>query len=176
MLGAVFPPFHLTWGQTMVEVMKIMVISFKRSLAHTSALSAPKPAAGHLWPTPLPKTPGHSQSSLGQSLVGSLFLSSGSWWARSLFVPSKSLFPQSCVSFCGSMVGLMMTSSKRAYTIARYATPRAPAPAAVHCWPIPPQETPKHSFVSVSVGSLGPGAHKVCLSPLSISGKYGVWF
>ena len=32
------------------------------------------------------------------------------------------------------------------------------------------QETLKHSSVSVSVGSLGPGAHKVCLSPLSIPG------
>ena len=30
------------------------------------------------------------------------------------------------------------------------------------------------SSVSVSVGSLGPGAHKVCLSPLSISGGNGV--
>ena len=29
-------------------------------------------------------------------------------------------------------------------------------------------------YGSVSVGSLGPGAHKVCLSPLSVSGKYGV--
>ena len=32
----------------------------------------------------------------------------------------------------------------------------------------------KHSSVSVSVGSLGPGMHKVCLSPLSISDGYGV--
>ena len=32
------------------------------------------------------------------------------------------------------------------------------------------QETLKHSSVSVSVGSLGPGSHKVCLSPPSISG------
>ena len=40
----------------------------------------------------------------------------------------------------------------------------------------PPQEMLKHSSVSVSVGSLGPGAHKVCLSPLSISGENGVWF
>ena len=34
-----------------------------------------------------------------------------------LFVPSKSLFPQSCVSSGSSMVGLMATSSKRAYAI-----------------------------------------------------------
>ena len=52
---------------------------------------------------------------------------------RVLSVPSKSLFPQSCVSSGGSMVGLMATSSKRAYAIPRSAAPRAPAPAAVHC-------------------------------------------
>ena len=34
-----------------------------------------------------------------------------------LFVPSKSLFPQSCVSSAGSMVGLIATSSKRACAI-----------------------------------------------------------
>ena len=34
-----------------------------------------------------------------------------------LFVPSKSLFPQSCVSSGSSMVGLMATPSKRAYAI-----------------------------------------------------------
>ena len=40
-----------------------------------------------------------------------------------LFVPSKSLFPQFSVSSGGSMVGLMVTSSKRVY-----ATPRSDAP------------------------------------------------
>ena len=50
-----------------------------------------------------------------------------------LFVPSKSLFPKSCVSSGGTMGGLMVTSSKRAYAIPRSAAPRAPAPAAVHC-------------------------------------------
>ena len=74
------------------------------------------------------------------------------------------------------MAGLMATSPKRAYVIPRSTAPSASVPAAAHCWPIPPQETPKHSPVSVSVGPLGPGAHKVCLSPLSISGGYGVWF
>ena len=69
------PSLLLTWGQTMVEVMKIMVTSFKRTHACTPALSAPSPAAGHHRPTPLLETPGHSQASLGQSLVGSLFLS-----------------------------------------------------------------------------------------------------
>ena len=72
------------------------------------------------------------------------------------------------------MVGLIVTSSKRAYATPRSAAPRAPAPAAVHCRPITSQETLKHSSVSVSVGSLGPGVHKVCLSPLSVSGGYGI--
>ena len=50
-----------------------------------------------------------------------------------LFVPSKSLFSQSCVSSGGSMGGLMVTSSKRAYAIPRSAAPRAPAPVTGHC-------------------------------------------
>ena len=44
-----------------------------------------------------------------------------------LFVPSKSLFPQSCVSSGGPMVGLMVTSSRRAYAILRSTAPRTPA-------------------------------------------------
>ena len=65
--------------------------------------------------------------SLGQSLVWSPLLSPGSSAHRVLFVPSQCLFPQSCVSSGGSMVGLMVTSSKRAYAIPRSTAPRAPA-------------------------------------------------
>ena len=50
-----------------------------------------------------------------------------------LFLPSKSLFPQSCVSSGASMVGLMVTSSKRTYAILKSAAPRASAPVAGHC-------------------------------------------
>ena len=80
----------------MVEVMKMMKASFRRSHAHTAILSGPSPAAGHRQPTPLPETPGHSQASLGQSLVGSLLLSPGFWCTHCPVVPSKSLFPQFC--------------------------------------------------------------------------------
>ena len=69
----------------------------------------------------------------GQSLVGSLLLSPGPGVHKVLFVPSKGLFPQSCVSSGCSMVGLMMTSSKRAYAICRSAAPRSPALVAGHC-------------------------------------------
>ena len=117
----------------MVKVMKIMVTSFKRSCAHIVLLSAPNPAAGHCQPTPPLVTPGHSQASLGQSLVGSLLLSLRPGVHKFSFVPSKSLFPQVCVSSGGSMVGIMATSFKRAYVIPRFAAPRVPAPAAGHC-------------------------------------------
>ena len=125
------PSLLFTWDQTMMEVMKIMASSFKGSHAHTATLNAPNSAAGHHQPTPPPETPGYSQASLGQSLVGSLLLGFGVH--KVLFVPSKSLFPQSCVSSGGSVVGLMVTSSKGAYVIPRSTVPRAPPPSAVHC-------------------------------------------
>ena len=73
------PSLLLTWEQSMVEVIKITGTSFKRSHACTATFSAPNPAAGHCQPTPPPETAGHSQASLGQSLVGSLLLSPGFW-------------------------------------------------------------------------------------------------
>ena len=92
-----------------------------------------------------------------------------------LFVTSKSLFPQSCVSSGGFMVRLMMTSSKRAYATPRSVAPRAPAPVAGHCWPVPPQETPKHSKRGLAQYLWGLlVCTRFCLSPLSISGRYGV--
>ena len=59
--------------------MKIMATSFKKFRACTVALSAPNTAGGHRQPMSLPETPGHSQASLGQSLVGSLLFSPASW-------------------------------------------------------------------------------------------------
>ena len=77
-----------------------MVTSFKISQAYTATLSAPNPAAGHHEPTPLQETPGHSQTSLGQSLVGSLLLSPGVQGSVCVLQESIS---QSCVSSGSSM-------------------------------------------------------------------------
>ena len=74
------PSLLFTWGQTLVQVMKIMGTSFKRSHACTATHSAPSPAAGHCRPMPPLETPGHSWESLGQSLVVSLLLSPRSWF------------------------------------------------------------------------------------------------
>ena len=98
MCGAVFPPCYLTWGQTMVEVMKIMATSFKRSHARTAARSSPtlqqatndpclcwrlRDTHGQVWVTLFW---GHWSFLLGPGVH------------KVLFVPSKSLFPQSCRS------------------------------------------------------------------------------
>ena len=77
----------------MVEVMNMMVTSFKKFDAHTATCSAPDPATGHHQPTPPPETPGHSWANLCQSLVGSLLISPGPGVHKVFFVPSKSLFP-----------------------------------------------------------------------------------
>ena len=84
--------------------MKIMATSFKGFHACSAILSAPNPVAGTANP--------HLQRLLdthGQVWVSllkdhcSFLLGPGAH--KVLFVPSKSLFPQSCVSSGGSMVG-----------------------------------------------------------------------
>ena len=111
------PSLLFTWDQTMVEVMKIMVTSFKRSHACTATLSAPNPEAGHHKPMPLLETPGHSQVYLCQSVMGSQFFSPGSWCIQGSVCGLQEFISQSCVSSCSSMVELMATSFKRAYAI-----------------------------------------------------------
>ena len=100
---SLFPPCCLTWDQTMVELMKIMMTSFKRSPACTATLSAPDPAVGHHWPTPPPETPGHSQASLGQSLVGSLLLSPGSWCSQGFVCALQESVSPVLYKFCNQI-------------------------------------------------------------------------
>ena len=114
----------------MVEVMKIMETSSKRSHADTAALSAPnlqQATADPCLHQRLLDTHGHVWVSL---LWGHCSFLLGPGAHKVLFVPSKGLFPQVCVSSGSSMVGLVVTSSKRAYAIPRSAAPRASAPVA----------------------------------------------
>ena len=53
------PSLLFAWGQTVMEVMKIMATSFKRSHAPTAALSAADPAVGQCGPKPPLETSGH---------------------------------------------------------------------------------------------------------------------
>ena len=123
----------------MVEVMKIMVTSLKRSHACTAKLSAPNPAAGHHDPRlhwRLPDTHRQVRDSL---LWGHCSFLLGPGAQGSVCALQESI-SQSGVSSGGSMVGLMATSSKRANAIPRSAAPRAPVPEADHRRPVPPQE------------------------------------
>ena len=131
---------------------------------------SPDPAAGHRRPTPLPETPGSPQASLGRSPVGPLLLSPGSWCTQGSLCARQESVSQSCGSSGGSMVGLMATSSKRPlpHPGLLHLSPR---PAAGPCRPAPPQEALRQLWLSLRGV---PGAHKFCLSLLSISGGYGV--
>ena len=114
----------LTWGQTMVEKGPM------QTLLHSVPPLLQQAAANPGLRQRLLGTPGQVWVSL---LWGHCSFLPGPGLHKVLFVPSKSLFPQSCVSSDSSMVGLLATSSKRAYATPRSAAPRAPAPAAGHC-------------------------------------------
>ena len=146
----VFPPCCLTWGQTMVEVMKIMAASFKRFRSLTAASSASHPEAGHRRPTPPPETPGYSWACLGQFSVGSLLLSPGSLCIQGFICGFQVYlcFPSPVCS--GGSGGVNGDLLQEGLCCTRFAIPVAPA--AGHCWPIPPKETLRHSSGSVSVG------------------------
>ena len=157
----------------MVEVMKIMATSSKRPHAGTAILSAPNPAADPCRQTPPAEAPGHSQQVWVSLLWGhcSFLLRPGSH--KLLVVPSKSLFPQSCVSPGGSTVWQRRPPSRALmpYTGLRTQSPwPCGSPLLTHTSPGDAQT----QFRLCLYASLGPGAHKVCLGPLSISVGYEV--
>ena len=120
----------------MVEVVRMMLTSFQRSRPGTTALNVPDFHQATTNPHLCLRLLDTHRWVWVSLLCGrcSFFLGLGAH--KVLFVPSKSLFLQSCVRSGCSMVGLMVTSSMRAYAISRFAAPRAPAPAADHCWPV----------------------------------------
>ena len=173
---AVFPPCCLAWGQTMVEVMKIMVTSFQRSHACSTVLCGSSPAAGHCWPTPLQETTGHSEASLSQSPVASLLLSPGSWCTQGFVCALEESVSSVLCKFwwlCGRINGDLL---RKGLCHTQVCGTQSSCPCGRPLLTGPPQKTLKHSSGLVCLGSLGPGMHKVCLSPPSVSGGYRVWF
>ena len=116
----------------MVEGMKVMATIFKRSHALLHLVPPPLQQA-----TTSPRLHWRLLDTHGQVWVSLLWghcsFLLGPGVHKVLFVPSKSLFPQSCVSSGSSTVGLMVTSFKKAYATRRSAAPRALAPVAGHC-------------------------------------------
>ena len=118
-----FPPCYLTSAKLWRRSNEDNGDLLQKVPACTATLSAPNPAAGH-------RDPRLSWTLLGKSesvSCGSLLPSPGSWCAQVSVCASRSLFPQSCVSSGSFMVGLMVTSPKRAYAIPKSGTPRAPS-------------------------------------------------
>ena len=100
----------------MVEVMNITVTSSKRfhALLHSVPPMLYQATSNPCLHQRLLDTHGQVWVSL---LWGHCSFLLGPGVHKLLFVPSKGLFPQSCVSSGGSMVGLMTTSSRRSYAI-----------------------------------------------------------
>ena len=129
-------PFLLfAWSQTMVEVMKIMVTSFRGSQACTATLTARNPESGHHWPTPPLESPGNFWASLGQPLVGSLVIFPGSLWTRFYLYSPRVYFPVLCKfwQLYGGVNGDLQEGLCRTQV----------------CCPSPPQEMLKHSSQSL---------------------------
>ena len=157
----------------MLEVTKIMATSFKRSHAHSAALSAPSPAAGHCQPTPPPETPGHSRA--GSVSCGSLLLSPMSRCAQVSVCALQESVSQSYVSkfwwLNGGVNGDLLQEGLCHTQVCCTQSP---------CWSGRPRLTRAFAghthtqFWLSYVECLGPGAHRACWSPLSVSGMKGI--
>ena len=79
-------------------------------------------------------------------------------WALELWQQCKNFFGIIVLRFVGcllsgSMVGLMVTSSRRAYATcctSQVCCSQSPIPVAGHCWPMSSQEALKHSKASLA--------------------------
>ena len=135
----------------------------------------PNPAAGRHQPMPPPETLGHSWATLGQSLVGSLLPFPGSWYKQGFVCAlQEPVSPFLCKfwQLCGGVNGDLLQEDLCHTQVCCTQSPcLCGSPLLTHI-----STEAKHSSVSVSVESLGPGVHKICLSPLSVSGGYGVGF
>ena len=154
--------------------MKIMGTSFKRSHAHPATLSTPNPAAGHHRPTPLLETPGHSRASLGQSHVGSLLLSPGSWCAQgSVCALQESVSSVLCKFwqlYCGVNGNLLQEGSCHTQVCCT----QSPCPFSRPLL-IRNSTEDTQTLAGLAQTLWGPlVSTRFCLSPLSISGRYGV--
>ena len=147
----------------------------QRSHACTATLSAPNPASGHHQPMPLIETPGHSQPSLAQSVLGSLLLSPGSWctqrfclWSPRVCLPVLCKFWQLCRRVNDDL-------PKEGLCHTQVCCTQSPCPCGSPLLTrISTGDAQTQFCLSLCVVS---GSWcKICLSPLSVSCGNGVWF
>ena len=143
--GAGFPPGCLTWGQTIVGVMKR---KFPRTHCHTQD---PQPCSKLLLTHTSPKDSWTRPGESGSVSCGVIVPFSWVLVHKVLFVPPRVCFPALC-KFWQLYGGVKATSSKRAYATPRSAAPRAPAPAAGHSCPMPSR---RHSHAALAQSPWG---------------------
>ena len=120
----------------------------------------------HCWPMPPTDTPGHSQASLGQSLVGSLLLSPGSWCARGFVCAlQESVSPVPCKfwQLYGGVNGDLLQEGLGHTQVCCTQSSCPSSRALLTCTSAGDTQTLKGRCSSVSVGP--PGAHKVWVEP-----------
>ena len=91
---------------------------------------------------------------------------------RFYLCPPESIFPVLC-KFWWLYFGIKHNLFQEDLCHTQVCCTQSPCLAAGHCWPTPSQEILKHGSSSVSVGSPGPGAHKICALWVSLA---GIWF
>ena len=141
------PSLLFTCGQTMAKVMKMMMTSLRRYHACTAMVHTPNPAAVTTNPRLCWRLlDAHRRVSCGVTVPFS--------WAlvHKVLLCPPGVYPPILCKFwqlCGGVNDGLLQEELA------IPTPRAPVPAADHCQPVPPQETLKHSSLSVSARSLG---------------------
>ena len=159
-----------------MEVMNAMVTSFKFSPVHTATLSALKCPQLCSRPPPTHASAGDSWTLTGKSGSVSCGVNCsfplGPGAHKVLSVPSRVYFPV-LLSSGSTMVGngdLLQEGLCHTQVCCTQSHGPCDSPLRTRT----STGDTQHSSVSVSVGSLGPGAHKICMSPLSVSGGNGV--
>ena len=147
----------------MVELMKIMVTSLKCPMH--ALLYSVSPTFHQATTDPclcwrLLDTPRQGWVSL---LLDHCSFLLGHGVYKVLFVPSKSLFPSPVLSSCSSMVGLMLTFSKRAYAVPNSATPSHTQVCCIYS-PLP-----------LGQSSANPYLHRRCSNTVLSQSLQGLW-
>ena len=109
-------------------------------------------------------------ASLGQSLVGSLLLSHGSWCTRFCLCPPRVCFPVLC-KFWRAYGGVNGNLLQEGLCHTQVCCTQSLCPCGSPLLTCTSTADTQTQFCLCLCGSLGPGTHKVCLSPLIISGR-----
>ena len=147
-----------------------MVTSFKRSHACTATLSAPTRTAGPCLHWRLLDTPGQGWVNLLWSQCSLLL---GLVCTRFCLCPPRVYFPVLC-KFWQHYGGVNGGLFQEGLCHTQVCCTQSPCPCSRPLLICTCTEDTQTQFCLSPCGVAGPGAHQVCLSPLSISGGNGV--